>query len=90
MPELPPLTDPERALYEWQMWVPGVGEVHDLHVWPLSTTEVALTAHLVRPGGADDDFLHAVCEQLNREFGIAHATLQIETDGMVACQSLHA
>jgi cobalt-zinc-cadmium efflux system protein len=69
---------------------PGVTEVHDLHVWPLSTTEVALTAHLVRPGGADDDFLRNVCDTLNREFGIAHATLQIETDGMIACQSLHA
>ncbi len=81
--------DPE-AVHKLLAARPGVTEVHDLHVWPLSTTEVALTAHLVRPGGADDDFLHAVCEQLNREFGISHATLQIETDGMVACQSLHA
>jgi cobalt-zinc-cadmium efflux system protein len=69
---------------------PGVTEVHDLHVWPLSTTEVALTAHLVRPGGADDDFLCSVCDTLNREFGIAHATLQVETDGMIDCQHLHA
>ncbi|HWE47601.1 MAG TPA: cation diffusion facilitator family transporter [Caulobacteraceae bacterium] len=69
---------------------PGVTEVHDLHVWPLSTTEVALTAHLVRPGGADDAFLQAVCDTLNREFGIAHATLQVETDGMIDCRQLHA
>ena len=69
---------------------PGVTEVHDLHVWPLSTTEVALTAHLVRPGGADDAFLRAVCATLNREFGIAHATLQVETDGIIDCRELHA
>ncbi|HEY3814826.1 MAG TPA: cation diffusion facilitator family transporter [Caulobacteraceae bacterium] len=69
---------------------PGVTEVHDLHVWPLSTTEVALTAHLVRPGGADDAFLRSVCDTLNREFGIAHATLQVETDGMIDCRHLHA
>jgi cobalt-zinc-cadmium efflux system protein len=56
----------------------GVTEVHDLHVWAMSTNETALTAHLVRPGGYDDSFLHHVCEELSRRFNIHHATLQIE------------
>ena len=56
----------------------GVTEVHDLHVWALSTNETALTAHLVRPGGSDDSFLHDVCAELSHRFNIDHATLQIE------------
>jgi cobalt-zinc-cadmium efflux system protein len=57
----------------------GVSEVHDLHVWAMSTNETALTAHLVRPGGTDDAFLHRVCEELSHRFNIHHPTLQIET-----------
>jgi len=57
----------------------GVTEVHDLHIWAMSTNETALTAHLVRPGGYEDSFLHGVCEQLSHRFNIQHATLQIET-----------
>ena len=56
----------------------GVTEVHDLHIWAMSTNETALTAHLVRPGGYEDSFLHGVCEQLSHRFNIQHATLQIE------------
>lgn len=57
----------------------GVTEVHDLHIWGMSTTETALTAHLVRPGAAiDDDMIHLACEELQKHFGINHATLQIE------------
>ncbi len=56
----------------------GVAEVHDLHVWAMSTNETALTAHLVRPGGTDDAFLHRVCEELSHRFNIHHPTLQIE------------
>ncbi len=63
----------------------GVSEVHDLHVWAMSTNETALTAHLVRPGGADDSFLHAVVSELAHRFNIHHATLQVEADG-VACR----
>jgi cobalt-zinc-cadmium efflux system protein len=59
----------------------GVTEVHDLHVWAMSTNESALTAHLVRPAGSDDAFLHKVCEELSHRFGIHHPTLQIETSG---------
>src|SRR6266436_550207 len=56
----------------------GVSEVHDLHIWAMSTNETALTVHLVRPGGHDDAFLHHVCEGLSHRFNIHHATLQIE------------
>lgn len=56
----------------------GVVEVHDLHVWAMSTHETALTVHLVRPGGYDDAFLHGVCAELSHRFNIHHATLQIE------------
>ena len=59
--------------------LPGVSEVHDLHIWAMSTTETALTAHLVRPGaGLDDPMLHETCRQLELRFKIKHATLQIE------------
>lgn len=57
----------------------GVIEVHDLHIWAMSTNETALTAHLVRPGGHDDAFLHMICEELSHRFRIHHATLQVET-----------
>jgi cobalt-zinc-cadmium efflux system protein len=61
----------------------GVSKVHDLHIWAMSTNETALTVHLVRPDGADDAFLHHVCEELSHRFNIHHATLQIETSGEV-------
>jgi cobalt-zinc-cadmium efflux system protein len=59
----------------------GVTDVHDLHIWAMSTNETALTAHLVRPGGHDDAYLHRVCEELSRRFNIHHATLQFESSG---------
>ena len=69
---------------------PGVSAVHDLHVWPLSTTETALTAHLVRASGGDDAFLRGVCQQLHDRFGVGHATLQIEVESLAGCMELHA
>ena len=59
----------------------GVTDVHDLHIWALSTTSVALTAHLVVPDrGADDALLDSLTPNLKRRFHIHHATLQIERD----------
>jgi cobalt-zinc-cadmium efflux system protein len=68
--------------------LPGVREVHDLHVWGMSTTETALTAHLVMAGGhPGDDFLRRVATELESRFRIGHPTLQIEVaDGGSACR----
>ncbi len=58
---------------------PGVTEVHDLHIWGMSTTEAALTAHLVMPDpNIDDRFLHNLSDALRHRFGIDHTTIQIE------------
>lgn len=58
----------------------GVSGVHDLHVWPMSTTETALTAHLVMPGRpAADSFLHEIAVSLQARFGVGHSTLQVES-----------
>ncbi|QDV75623.1 cation diffusion facilitator family transporter [Botrimarina mediterranea] len=57
----------------------GVAAVHDLHIWAMSTSETALTAHLVRPTLTDEDeFLHRTADALHDRFGIEHTTLQIE------------
>jgi len=59
--------------------LPGVVEIHDLHIWAMSTTESALTAHLVMPAGHPGDaFLNDLCRSLGERFGIHHATVQIE------------
>ena len=61
--------------------LPGVSGVHHLHIWAMSTTEVALTVHLVRPGASlDDEFLKRAADELKHRFGIVHATFQIEAD----------
>jgi len=73
------------AIEEYLRGLPGVTAVHDLHIWGLSTTDIALTAHLVRPGrGTDDALLMAAADQLRRRFGIGHSTFQIE-EGDEAC-----
>lgn len=64
---------------------PGVTRVHDLHIWPMSTSDVALTAHLLVPSGHPGDaFLEELTHRLEHKFGIRHATIQIETGSLAA------
>lgn len=73
--------------------LPGVVQIHDLHIWAMSTTETALTAHLVMPSGHPGDaFLAQACDQLRHQFGIEHTTLQVElgdTDQVCALEPDH-
>jgi cobalt-zinc-cadmium efflux system protein len=60
--------------------LPGVCEVHDLHIWGMSTTESALTVHLVMPGGYPGDaFMAGIARDLHDKFSIEHPTIQVET-----------
>src|SRR5215813_9221903 len=62
--------------------LPGVKCIHDLHIWAMSTTETALTVHLVMPDGtAGDTFLLQLSQELHHRFAIDHPTVQIESDG---------
>lgn len=70
--------DPE-AVRTWLCAQPGVLDVHDLHIWPISAIETALTAHLVVPDGGSDSLLAAIRSGLETRFGVRHATLQVET-----------
>lgn len=77
--------DPD-AVRAFLVGLPGVTQVHDLHIWPMSTTEVALTCHLLIPSGAPGDaFLIELAHELEHDFGIAHSTVQIETDPNTPC-----
>jgi cobalt-zinc-cadmium efflux system protein len=85
MAAVPEKIDPDRvrAFLHAQN---GVTALHDLHIWPMSTTHVALTCHLVMPAGHPGDaFLHELAEALEHRFGIDHATVQIEIDPTRAC-----
>ncbi len=85
MDAVPPSVDIERVRQYFEA-LPGVAGLHDLHIWSMSTTEVALTVHLVRPGGASDDFLLDICKHLHDEFRIGHPTIQVEQgDGRAEC-----
>lgn len=78
------------AVEAWLGALPGVTAVHDLHIWALSTTETALTAHVVRPiMAADDGFLRSVADELRIRFAIGHTTIQVEHDAACAACSLH-
>ncbi|PZA10841.1 cation transporter [Rhodopseudomonas palustris] len=82
---VPPGIDP-AAVRAFLAKLPGVTQVHDLHIWGMSTTEVALTCHLVMPGGSPGDpFLVDLAHELQDDFGIAHTTVQIETDPNTVC-----
>jgi cobalt-zinc-cadmium efflux system protein len=68
-----------RAIETYLLQRPGITAIHDLHVWAMSTTETALTAHLVKPNVADDDALIlSITRDLQKHFGITHVTLQLE------------
>jgi cobalt-zinc-cadmium efflux system protein len=82
---VPPRIDPER-IGTFLRGQRGVTGVHDLHVWPMSTTETALTAHLLVPAGyPGDTFTATLAASLMERFGIGHATIQIETDPDADC-----
>ncbi|WP_448658704.1 cation diffusion facilitator family transporter [Sphingomonas sp. CJ99] len=67
--------------------LPGVARLHDLHIWPISTTQAALTVHLVMPDGhPGDDFLVALQHRLAREHRIGHITVQVETGTGTECR----
>jgi cobalt-zinc-cadmium efflux system protein len=79
MAGVPAHIDAETVL-DYLAGLPGVQCVHDLHIWAASTTETVLTAHLVIPGGASDDFLHRTAEHLRHDFTIHHTTIQVEQE----------
>ncbi len=75
---VPAHVDPQ-AVEAYLGSLPGVREVHDLHIWGMSTTEAALTTHLVMPAPPDDGwFLHHLADALRERFAIDHVTVQIE------------
>ena len=74
------------AVREYLEALPEVADVHDLHIWAMSTTENALTAHLVMPAGHPGDaFLHRIAGELEHRFGIGHSTVQIEIEDRGTC-----
>lgn len=78
------------AIEAYLVALPGVTAVHHLHIWPISTTEAALTVHLdVADAGPHDVLLHRIGDDLEHRFHIAHPTIQIETDA-AACAFGHA
>jgi len=80
----------EPAVRAYLAGLPGVDAIHDLHIWPMSTTETALTTHLVMPGGhPGDTFLRELAHELEHRFSIEHATVQVETGPEHDC-GLHA
>lgn len=76
-----------RLVREHLSRLSGVVELHDLHIWPMSTTEIALTCHLRMPTGhPGDQFIVAVAKDLKAKFGIDHSTMQIETSERNLCE----
>ena len=76
---------------DWLLHRPGVTGVHDLHIWPLGTTETALTCHLVMPAGQPADaFLAGLAHDLEHEFRIGHVTVQVERGDGALCKLANA
>jgi cobalt-zinc-cadmium efflux system protein len=70
------------AVQAYLAGIDGIREVHHIHIWPLSTTEIALTAHLVKSDPTlDDELLHRIEHELHDRFEITHATIQFESTG---------
>jgi cobalt-zinc-cadmium efflux system protein len=70
-----------REVASYLSSLPGVVAIHDLHIWAMSTTETALTAHLVKPdAGVADAFLAETARELTCRFGIHHTTIQLESE----------
>lgn len=68
--------------------IPTITDAHHLHIWALSTTETALTVHLVKPDPFDDDgVLRRINHELTERFGIGHATIQLERENLQQCRS---
>ncbi len=87
---VPPGID-ERAVRRFLESCPGVCGLHDLHIWPMSTTETALTCHLIIPEGHPGDAaLRKITDQLRERFSIPHATIQIETEEADCALHRHA
>jgi cobalt-zinc-cadmium efflux system protein len=87
---VPPSIEPDQVRRFLEN-LPGVARLHDLHIWAMSTTETALSGHLVMPEGRGGDaFLTRTCEELQRRFGICHVTLQIESEEMECTLAAHA
>jgi cobalt-zinc-cadmium efflux system protein len=84
---VPDTIDP-RKVRAYLAGLPGVSDVHDLHIWPISTTNTALTCHLVISGGhPGDGFLAKIAHELDHRFSIDHPTIQIEVIKLQACLS---
>ena len=83
-----PSTVDAAAVVNYLRQCPGVTDLHDLHIWSMSTSETALTVHLVVPGERPgDDFYARLGEDLEKRFGIQHATVQVERgDGSHPCR----
>jgi cobalt-zinc-cadmium efflux system protein len=79
------------AVRKYLSELPEVDAVHDLHVWAMSTSEIAMTVHLVTcNGNPGDDFLNRIAGELRDNFAISHATIQIETDAGICAMTSHA
>ncbi len=71
---------------DFLMQQPGVAAIHDLHIWPMSTTDTALTCHCLMPGGhPGDEFLVRLAHRLHERFSIGHATIQVEVEEHIGC-----